>query len=347
MLYPQKRGNREFLHQIYPALARGARWIERKRRQTSRAPSAHHGLLPAGLSAEHLGPPDFYFWDNFWGVEGLRGARLAARIVGNTADEEWFRRHSQAYWQDIEQSLKGSGTEDGLAVLPASPYRRLDSSAIGSLCAVCPLKLIQASDPRVVNTLDRLQECCSIGDGFFQQNFHSGLNCYLSAHMAQCYLAAGNPRALKIIRSLLEHATGTYTWPEALHPHTQGECMGEGHHGWAAAEWILLLRNLLLFEQGENLCLTRLFQAENLRPGSRLAVASAPSYFGPVSVDIRAGKKEIRLTLKAQFVLKRPRFIIGSLPVVPSKLFINGQVAPNASRSVVLSCNTSEVVAVL
>ena len=152
--------------------------------------------------------------------------------------------------------------------------------------------------------------------------------------MAQCYLAAGNPRALKIIRSLLEHATGTYTWPEALHPHTQGECMGEGHHGRAAAEWILLLRNLLLFEQGENLCSTRLFQADDLRPGSRLTVASAPSYFGPVSVDIRAGKKEICLTLKAQFVLKRPRFIIRSLPQVPSKRFINGQAAPNASKSV-------------
>ena len=103
----------------------------------------------------------------------------------------------------------------------------------------------------------------------------------------------------------------------------------------------------MLFEQGEDLFLTRLLQVEDLRPGSRLAVASAPSYFGPVSLDIRAGKKEICLTLKAQFVLKRPRFIIWSLPLVPSKLFINGQAAPNASRSVALSSNASEVVAVL
>ena len=35
------------------------------------------------------------------------------------------------------------------------------------------------------------------------------------------------------------------------------------------------------------------------------------------------------------------------LPLVPSKLFINGQVAPNASKPVVLGSNATEVVAVL
>ena len=54
----------------------------------------------------------------------------------------------------------------------------------------------------------------------------------------------------------------------------------------------------------------------------------------------------VRLTLAPEFVLKRPRFTIWSLPMVPSKLFINGQVAPNASRSVVLGSNATEVVAV-
>ncbi|MDE2756462.1 MAG: hypothetical protein OXU26_10255 [Acidobacteriota bacterium] len=33
--------------------------------------------------------------------------------------------------------------------------------------------------------------------------------------------------------------------------------------------------------------------------------------------------------------------------MVPSKLYINGQVAPNASRSVVLGSNATEVVAML
>jgi hypothetical protein len=60
-------GNRDLLKQLYAAVLRGAFWIERKRQQTRQKPSSHFGLLPAGLSAEHLGPSDFYYWDYFLG----------------------------------------------------------------------------------------------------------------------------------------------------------------------------------------------------------------------------------------------------------------------------------------
>jgi hypothetical protein len=57
-------GDKQFLSDIYPAVARGAEWIEHKRRGTTGKPSSHSGLLPAGISAEHLGPTDHYYWDN-------------------------------------------------------------------------------------------------------------------------------------------------------------------------------------------------------------------------------------------------------------------------------------------
>ncbi|MFN2308299.1 MAG: hypothetical protein ABR553_00980, partial [Gammaproteobacteria bacterium] len=52
-------------------LQRGARWIMRKRLGDD-LDAAHAGLLPAGFSAEHLGPNDYYYWDDFWGIAGLR-----------------------------------------------------------------------------------------------------------------------------------------------------------------------------------------------------------------------------------------------------------------------------------
>src|SRR6185436_4266627 len=41
-------------------IERGARWILHKRMPQA---SVHPGLLPAGFSAEHLGPNDYYYWD--------------------------------------------------------------------------------------------------------------------------------------------------------------------------------------------------------------------------------------------------------------------------------------------
>lgn len=51
-------------------LLRGARWLRRKRLSPMLA-EPHAGLMPPGFSAEHLGPNDYYYWDNFWSVPGL------------------------------------------------------------------------------------------------------------------------------------------------------------------------------------------------------------------------------------------------------------------------------------
>ena len=46
------------------SIDKAAHWIERKRHSTEEDP-LHAGLLPAGFSAEHFGPSDFYYWDDF------------------------------------------------------------------------------------------------------------------------------------------------------------------------------------------------------------------------------------------------------------------------------------------
>ena len=64
------------------AIVRGARWIPAKRlADDGDSPTA--GLLPAGFSAEHLGPNDYYYWDDFWGIAGLQ----AAAALGGLMDD--------------------------------------------------------------------------------------------------------------------------------------------------------------------------------------------------------------------------------------------------------------------
>ena len=338
--------DKEFLLEVYPAMARGSEWIERKRRQTRREPNSHFGLLPAGISAEHLGPTDHYYWDNFWSLAGVRETAMAARILGNEAAAERFSRHAKNYWQAIEQSLEFSERHLGLACLPASPDRRMDSGAIGSLCAVYPLGLLKASHVRVVSTIKLLEDRFLVGEGFFQEHFHSGVNCYLSAHLAQCYLAMGNPRVWRMVRYLLKNASSTYTWPEAFHPITKGGCMGEGHHGWATAEWILLLRNLLFFEDAENLCLTRLLLSDHLEWGNTFSVRSAPSYFGKISFKILADKKEVWLELGEDVQIATAKQLIWHLPFKPVKTFIDGQISPLVTTEIRISSKNSKVVVV-
>ncbi len=64
----------DLVESMIGSIAKGAQWIDRKRRTRRRALPELRGLMPAGVSAEHLGPFDYYYWDDFWSAAGLRSA---------------------------------------------------------------------------------------------------------------------------------------------------------------------------------------------------------------------------------------------------------------------------------
>ncbi len=340
-------GDRELLAQLYPSLLRAAHWIERKRHKATKSPNGHAGLLPRGFSAEHLGPSDYYYWDNFWCLAGLKAVAFAAQTLGKKEDEQALTSYAHAYWKDIERTWGQSDQSSEVPFLPAAPGRRIDSGAIGSLCSVYPLKLIDPRHPRVQNTIRLIEDRYLIGQGFIQNHFHSGVNCYLSAQLAQCYLACGNPKAWDVVRYLLKCATPTYTWPEAIHPTTGGGCMGEGHHGWAAAEWILLLMNLLFVEKQGSLLITPLLQKEHLQAGTIFSVCNAPSPFGKINFILSVDKKEIWLELSNEFCLFPPESIIWRLPFSPSKVFFDDQAISLSSNTLRVPLNVSRVKVIL
>ena len=83
------------------------RWIERKRhaRRRRRDPELR-GLLPASISAEHLGPFDYFYWDDFWALAGLRdGAALlsaAGDELGGDQARQWAARMAARWGESVE-----------------------------------------------------------------------------------------------------------------------------------------------------------------------------------------------------------------------------------------------------
>lgn len=266
------------------AIRRGAQWIARKR-LPERGDAPHAGLLPAGFSAEHLGPNDYYYWDDFWSVAGLQAAHELLRSFDGP-EARIARAEAQALSAAIDRSLAGVRERLGRPAMPASPYRRMDAGAIGSLAVGYPLQLCRPDDPRLLDTVEFLLERCFFEGGFFQDMIHSGINPYLTLHVAQVLLRAGDPRHLDLTERVAELASPTGQWPEAIHPHTLGGCMGDGQHVWAAAEWILMLRNGFMREEGDRLVLGAGIAPRWLMPGAELSFGPAPTAFGPVTVAI-------------------------------------------------------------
>jgi hypothetical protein len=276
------------------AIRRGGRWIVKKRLADT-ANTPHAGLLPAGFSAEHLGPNDYYYWDDYWGIAGLRAAASLCESQGDRRMAGDFRGEADSLERAVEKSLAAwAPRRRGMkAALPASPYRRMDAGAIGSIVAGYPLQLLAADDPRLSETIEFLLEHCFVDGGFFQDMVHSGINAYLTLHVAQVLLRTGDPRAQELMRSVADMATSTGQWPEAIHPRTRGGCMGDGQHVWAAAEWVMMMRNCFLREEGERLILASGIPHEWLEQTAPLSFGPAPTPWGDVTLTIEPSHQQV------------------------------------------------------
>jgi hypothetical protein len=275
-------------------IRRGARWIIRKRLRDDLA-APHAGLLPAGFSAEHLGPNDYYYWDDFWGIAGLRAA-AAMMADQNAGDHADFARAADDFGAAADRSLAGCAQRLGRLAMPASPYRRLDAGAIGSLAFGYPAQLCAPDDPRLLDSVEFLLSRCFVNGAFYQDMIHSGLNAYLTLHVAQILLRAGDPRHLDLMDAVAALASPTGQWPEAVHPRTGGGCMGDGHHGWAAAEWVLIIRNCFVREEAGCLILCAGIPARWLDQNTPISFGPAPTAFGTLELTITpAADQSIRI----------------------------------------------------
>ncbi|MBN1360454.1 MAG: hypothetical protein JW993_07675 [Sedimentisphaerales bacterium] len=268
-------------------IRRAWRWIVRKR-VSARSRTPHAGLLPAGFSAEHFGPNDYYYWDDFWAVAGLRAAAALLRSLDAAKDADSCGREATDLQQTIQRSLAAVRDKLGRLAMPASCYRRLDSGAVGCVVAGYPLQLLAPRDLSLLDTIDYLMDNCMVDDGFFQDMIHSGINVYLTLHMAQVMLRAGDRRFADLMVAMRDLASPTGQWPEAIHPQTKAGCMGDGQHAWAAAEWIMMLRNCLLYEESSSrrLVLGAGVLPEWLQAREPISIGPAPTSWGRVRVSI-------------------------------------------------------------
>jgi hypothetical protein len=285
---------------LVAAVDKGVAWIDKKRDRSDSDP-LHNGLLPAGFSAEHLGPNDHYYWDDFWAEAGLRAAARMYLRRGQSRQAADARSKADDLRQAIDRSIDRIPAWRSLGGIPASPYRRVDAGAVGSLVADYPLQLFPPGAPSIMATVDELMRHSFHSGGFFQNVIHSGVNAYLTLDIAQTLLRAGDERYRDLVDAVARLATPTGQWPEAIHPQTGGGCMGDGQHGWAAAEWLMMIRSLFVREEADRLIIGSGLPAEWLNLNDDLSFGPTLTPWGPITVRVVRPASDALLTIDAHW----------------------------------------------
>jgi hypothetical protein len=178
---------------------------------------------------------------------------------------------------------------------------------IGNCAAWYPLQEIPESDIRVKATLEFLEDHYFLDGLFFQHFVHSGKNPYLTLQIAHAWLYAGHrTKFWQILSDVVRHASPTMNYPEAIHPHTGGGVMGDGHHGWAAAEMVLALRDAFIQERWypgrsrPDLVLLGGTPDSWYQPDARFSISRAPIPGGMLDLDVSVHGKTVTITLSLQ-----------------------------------------------
>jgi hypothetical protein len=365
----------------WPYVLQGARWIRDNR--------SSYGIMLSGWSAEHIGDRDQpHYWDDLWGLAGLyEAARIAERIGANEVAELWgaFDSLKAATAASIRWVLGQQRNEgEWETYVPSGPGgdRGLYSTIIGAAAYFHPTRLYYGA--KLGDDIDRafrftLETIWShfVDGGFRHDSSWQAYGPYLTLQLAHAFLLigdvdrmdallgwtignAGYARVSRYAGATEQWQVTTGTWNEQ-HAYPVANdfsgmpfhdwYMGDIPHGWAAAEFMLLLHDMLLYEAGED-DIRELYIAPGIPPrwlrgggGQSVTVTNAATtYSTPLSYTLQHDESNARVTID----ITQP--IAGVTYVYPCRLGLvtavsaDGVALSVAGRDVRLPAGTSHAV---
>ncbi|MFI5267023.1 MAG: hypothetical protein ACHQ7M_06560, partial [Chloroflexota bacterium] len=282
--YARSSGDTSFLERAYPKLLASLRYALRARDST--------GILPPNESAEDLGPAtQHHYWDDFWLLAGLQDAQFAASQLGDVAGKAELAEASNQLRTSLLASIAASGSD----VIPNGP-EDLTSSAMarGATPALWPLPVLEGSSPLLRRSFEAYYQRFMEGGEF--RHLYGQWWPYGGLEVAHALLFLGDRDSVQqTLAYTLDHQTflGLYAWAEGVDPKTSDFAEGDMPHAWASAELVNLVRDMLLFEDGDRLVVGAGVPAS--WAGKPFAVHNAPTRWGKVDLSVSA-TGQVRLT---------------------------------------------------
>jgi hypothetical protein len=328
-------GDDDQLRRLWPNVLRGVAYIEGLRQQAYAMPadSPAHGLLPPAFADGGIGGRRAEYTSTFWTLAGLKSIAGAARRLGFTADADRFRRLFDDLMTDFRTHaardtrhlpdgtpylptvMPGSGDHTWTADYPGTPpvWRQIhpQTGTWALAQAIFPGEVFAPDDPLVQNFLALLdavddEEGIPCNTAFWTYRMVWTYSTSFNAH-AWLYAGRGD-KAADYLYAYANHAAPTRVWREEQPLRGNHALLlgGDMPHNWASAEFIRLVRHLLVLERGETLELLAGLPTEWLVPGSPLRLEATPTRFGPISVEL-ASDPEGTATLVVERDLDWPR----------------------------------------
>jgi hypothetical protein len=308
--------DKRWLAEVWPQVEKGFDFILAMRKRASADPKApNFGLLPEGFSDGGLGGVNPEYTNVYWTLIGMKAAADAARWLDKNDRAAAFQAHYDDFYAAFRRAAARDTRTDprGNRYLPIS--MRPDMNKVSPqkaqwafLHAVFPGKLFAADDPLVRGNMAMLGAVEAQGLVRDTGWVSNGVWNYFASFYAHGWLWLGDgQKAAKTLYAFANHASPLLVWREEQMPVGEGDAnCGDMPHNWASAEFIRLVRHLLILERGDALHLFEGLPKAWLAPGKRLAVRDVLTEFGTISLQLDVAADGASAQLRVQPPRRNP-----------------------------------------
>ncbi len=294
--------NREFLASKKNNIINDISYMKnlRKKRMTPEyqdpAKKEFYGIFPESQSHEgYIDPPRHSYWDDFWALRGLKDAINTFSVLNDPAE----KKNTEIELTDFRKAVLDSMTlvmkKKNIPHLPGcAELGDGDFTSIAIDLWPCgEFKYLPASI--VTNTFKMYWKELSTR---FEPDWKGGFTPY-EIRNANPFIIMGQVDKLHVM------ITNFFTWkrPRAwnhwaevvLPKYRMAQYLGDMPHTWISAEYVSVVRNMLLFEDEKTLTIGKGLPAEWFKPGDRISITDMPTEFGKISYTMESSPKSIKM----------------------------------------------------
>ena len=284
--------------------------IKRLRRESRKNPAAPEaGLMPPGFPDGGVGGVVPEYTNVYWNLAGLKAAVEAARLLGAAELKDWEAEHKDFLAAFHRAAKRDARPIDGkLAYLPILMKEDPAVAPVRGQWAFChavfPGKIFDAHDPLAQGTMALLERSQSEGLVLGTGWMADGIWNYFASFYGHAHLWLGHgDKAARILYAFANHASPLRAWREEQPPRgkdAEGRFVGDMPHNWASAEFIRLVRNLLILERGDELHLLEGIPRTWLAAGAATELKDVATDFGRASILLRVDDDGRHATLRVR-----------------------------------------------
>ena len=304
-----------FAKAIYPNVVRAVDWLIQARAADPLHVMPKSDVRDNEYVAAHL------TGYNFLALGGLQSAVELAKATGHPADAQRFQAEYDDFHRAFFAQLDKVTASTGGYIPPALDATGWSGTDWGNLLSVTPEPILDPHDPRVTATLHHTQALYQEGiTTYAEPDDGEYLHHYLTIKNTLTEIVRDGPedqhQAIRELYAELLHTSSTHAGFEyAIRPWGARDFEGNlAPHGWFAADYRNLLRNMMVREEDDALHLLSAVSPEWIGPGKEIRVERAPTTFGPIefTLSMPTANRAV-LTLNAHWQ-SPPRKLILHLP---------------------------------